>query len=82
MTTKKLQKRGVNYYSRPKYLASENSTNVEFVADFLGNVDCNHVFEIHSITESSGISSFAQFVHENEFDSFLSLVEERLECVY
>lgn len=79
------QKRGVNYYPRPPELGGDNATSEEFITDFLENIDCNFVFQIHSITPlltPLDLSSFVEFVTQNEFDTVLSGVEESLECVY
>lgn len=79
------KKRGVNYYPRPAELGDDSATSEEFVRDFLENIDCNFVFQIHSITPlmtSEDLNSFLDFVIESEFDTVLSGVEEILECVY
>lgn len=79
------KKRGVNYYPRPEELGGDSATSEDFITDFLDNIECNYVFQIHSITPlmtPSDLSSFVHFVIEHEFDTVLSGVEESLECVY
>lgn len=79
------KKRAVNYYARPIDLGNDQATSEGFVADFLRNVDCTYVVQIHSITpllSPKELKRFLSFVKDNQFDSILSGVEETLECVY
>lgn len=78
-------RRGVNYYSRPPHLGSDSATSEEFVADFLENIECDFVFQLHSITPlltSDELKGFVEFVGSSRFDTVLSGVEESLECLY
>ena len=77
--------RGVNYHSRPEELGSDEATSEEYINDFLLNVSCDYVIQIHSITplcSSSEIQRFVDFVSTNTCDTVLSGVEENLECVF
>lgn len=75
---------GANFYLRPEELGSDQATSEQFVGDFLLNVDCDYVVQLHSITpllDVSEISRFVAMVRTGEFDTLLSGVEDNLEHV-
>lgn len=80
------KKYGVNFYHRPKSLGNNKATSEEFVEDFLNNVQCVSLYQIHSITplmNSQQIRDFVIFSESNKhFNTVLSCVEDQIEVAY
>ena len=76
----------INFYKRPKLLGNNQATSEEFVEDFLNNIKCDTLYQIHSITpllDSKTIRSFFSFCEDNKhFDTVLSCVEDKIEVAY
>ena len=76
----------VRFYKRPDSLGDNVSTSEEFVQDFLTNVECEDLFQIHSITPllaPAEIKDFVIFCSENrQYDTVLSCIEDQIEVAY
>ena len=79
-------KHGVEFYKRPADLGNNTATSEEFVEDFLKNVKCSSLYQIHSITpllNTQQIKDFVSFSETNhEFDTVLSCIEDQIEVSY
>jgi CMP-N-acetylneuraminic acid synthetase len=77
---------GVSFYHRPACFGSNESTSEDFVADFFENIDCDILYQIHSITpllSSSEIKRFAEFCQENpSYDTVFSCIEDQIEVAF
>ena len=76
----------INFYKRSKFLGNNEATSEEFVEDFLNNIECVSLYQIHSITpllDSRTIRSFFSFCESNKhFDTVLSCIEDKIEVAY
>lgn len=74
---------GVKFYKRPEELGNNVSTSEEFVEDFLNQIHCEDLFQIHSITPlltPIEIRDFVAFCSNNrQFDTVLSCIEDQIE---
>ena len=80
------KKFGVNFYQRSNHLSTHSSTSEEFVEDFLRNVECESLFQVHSITPlltGKEIRKFTKFCIENpSFNTVLSCIEDQIEVAF
>lgn len=75
----------VNFYQRPQHLGNNQATSEQFVSDFLAHVDCEYIFQVHSIAPlltAQEVKGFVDFMLQNPCDALMSVVEENLECVF
>lgn len=79
-------KYGVYFYKRPLVLGNNASTSEEFVEDFLNNIECTSLYQIHSITpllNAKQIRDFVVFSEKNKnINTVLSCVEDQIEVAY
>ena len=77
---------GVNFYHRPPILGGNDATSEEFVEDFLNNVQCVSLYQIHSITpllDAQQIRDFVIFSESNKhYNTVLSCVNDQIEVAY
>ncbi|MDM7984936.1 MAG: NTP transferase domain-containing protein [Maricaulis sp.] len=74
---------GAKFHRRPEELGSNAATSEDFVAEFLQKIDCDRVFQIHSIAplaSATGIREFVEFSESSGCDTVLSCVNEQIEC--
>ena len=80
------EKFGVKFYHRPQSLGGNEATSEEFVEDFLSNIQCDSLYQIHSITplmNSQQIRSFVNFSESNKhYNTVLSCVDDQIEVAY
>lgn len=80
------EKYGVHFYKRPLILGSDVSTSEDFVKDFLDNIECTSLYQIHSITpllNAQQIRDFVLFSEENKtINTVLSCIEDQIEVGY
>jgi len=78
-------KYGINYYKRPNYLSSDESTNDEFAHEFLSNIGCDILIQILPtspfITQKE-IESFVNKMITNELDALVSVEHQQIACLY
>ena len=79
-------KLGVSFYHRPSSLGGNDSTSEDFVADFFEKVDCDILFQIHSITpllSPKDIRGFVKFCRDNqEYDTVFSCINDQIEVAF
>jgi len=79
------KKHHVKFYKRPVFLGNNETTSEEFVEDFLNNIECESLYQIHSITpllSSDYIREFVNFCENNDFDTVLSCIEDQIEVAF
>ncbi|MBO9395293.1 NTP transferase domain-containing protein [Shimia sp. R9_2] len=76
---------GVNFYQRPEQLGNSVATSEEFVYDFLKNVECDLLIQVHSIAPlltAEEVKSFAETFIASDADVMLSCIEDQIEVAY
>lgn len=80
------ESKNVNFYHRSADLGNNQATSEDFVYDFLSKIDCDNLYQVHSITpllDSNEILNFYNFCEENEnFDTVLSCIEDQIEVAF
>ena len=80
------KKHKVKFYKRPALLGNNQATSEEFVEDFLNNIECESLYQIHSITpllSAEKIREFVQFCESHpEFNTVLSCIHDQIEVAY
>jgi len=67
---------GILFYKRPQELATDKTTNREFVYDFLKHHDCDYVVMVNPTSpalKKETIDKFVEFVQGNDYDTVLSV---------
>ena len=76
----------ISFYHRDKKLGNNIATSEDFVFDFLNNIDCEHLYQIHSITPLLGVREIKNFYnfceHNLQFDTVLSCIEDQIEVAF
>lgn len=75
----------VAFYKRPEHLGDNNATSEDFVTDFLQNVDCTHLLQVHSIAPLLTAKEVAEFSAEfvnSDVDVMLSCIEDQIEVSF
>lgn len=76
---------GVEYYKRNPELCKNHIKQDEFNYDFLLNIDCEAVVMVNPVAplvEASDIDSAIQYYEENNFDTLITVKNERLHSFY
>lgn len=76
---------GVKFHKRPAHLGDNNATSEQFVREFLEARHCELVFQVHSIAPlltAAEIREFVEAMTKGNYDAFMSVVEENLECLH
>ncbi len=76
---------GVNFYQRPEDLGNSVATSEQFVYDFLKNVDCDFLIQVHSIAPlltAEEIKNFAGAFIASDADVMLSCIQDRIEVAF
>ena len=80
------QRNKVFFYHRPSKLGDNESTSEEFVEDFITNVGCENLYQIHSITplfSSEEIRKFVLYCENNsELDTILTCIHDQIEVAH
>ena len=79
------EKCGARFHKRPRELASDQSTNEDFLPEFLKKHDCDYLFMVNStspLLENSTLQKFYNYVVENKFDAVFSVENEFAECFF
>jgi len=74
--------RGVKFHKRPEELARSTATNRDFTYEFLKEHDCDYVVMVNTtspLLRPSTLISFVEYVNNNDYDTILSVVEEKEE---
>ena len=78
-------KYGINFYKRPKYLSSNESTNDEFAYEFLKNIECDILIQIlptSPFISKQEIEDFVNTMVSNSVDTLVSVEHKQIACVY
>lgn len=76
---------GVKFYQRPAELGNSVATSEQFVYDFLKNVDCDVLFQVHSIAPlltADEVGAFVKAFLGSEHDVMLACIEDKIEVAY
>ena len=76
---------GIKFYQRPTELGNSIATSEQFVYDFLKNVDCDLLLQVHSIAPllSAGeVKAFTETFQGSDADVMLACIEDKIEVAY
>lgn len=76
---------GVKFYERNPELAKSEVTNDQFAFDFLKNIKCDFLFQVlptSPLLTPEDIRRFVSYMISNNFDTVLSVKEERIEALF
>jgi CMP-N-acetylneuraminic acid synthetase len=76
---------GIKFYQRPEALGNSVATSEQFVYDFLKNVECDLLIQVHSIApllSAAEVKAFAEAFIASDADVMLSCIEDRIEVAY
>ncbi len=79
------EKNDVKSYKRESLLADNISTSEDFIFDFLRNVSCSHVIQVHTIApllDYKEVKDFSSAFIKSNADVYLAGIEEQIECIY
>lgn len=75
----------VKFYQRPEELGNSIATSEQFVYDFLKNVECDLLVQVHSIApllSAEEVKSFSEAFIASDADVMLSCIEDQIEVAY
>jgi len=76
---------GVKFYQRPAELGNSVATSEQFVYDFLKNVDCDLLIQVHSIAPlltMEEVRDFTEAFKTSGKEVMLSCIEDQIEVAY
>lgn len=76
---------GIKFYQRPEELGNSTATSEQFVYDFLKNVECDFLIQVHSIAPlltAGEVKGFAEAFVTSDADVMLSCIEDQIEVAY
>jgi CMP-N-acetylneuraminic acid synthetase len=76
---------GVKFYQRPEALGNSVATSEQFVYDFLKNVECDRLVQVHSIApllSAEEVKSFAETFIASDANVMLSCINDLIEVAY
>lgn len=76
---------GIKFYQRPEELGNSVATSEQFVYDFLKNVECDRLVQVHSIApllSAEEVKAFAEAFIASEANVMLSCIEDLIEVAY
>lgn len=76
---------GIKFYQRPEELGNSVATSEQFVYDFMKNVDCDLLIQVHSIAPlltGAEVQAFAEHFRDSDCDVMLSCIEDQIEVAY
>lgn len=74
---------GVQFHKRPEELANNTATSEQYVYEFLKACSCDYLFQVHTIAPlltAKQITGFTRAMLNSDYDVFLSVVNEQIEC--
>lgn len=80
-----VQKLGAKFHERPAELAGDKATNREFTYEFLQRHSCDYVVMVNPtspLLREETVKNFMTFVDCNDYDTVLSVVEEKEETFF
>lgn len=75
----------VEFHKRSLELASDSATNQDFTSEFLRVHECDYVIMVNPtspLLQPETIKRFCEYVKGGEFDTVVSVLEERAECFF
>tara|TARA_Y100001936_G_C16045783_1_gene654525 strand:+ start:275 stop:937 length:663 start_codon:yes stop_codon:yes gene_type:complete len=72
----------VHFYKRSKVLADDKSTSEDYIYDFIKNINCNNIFQVHSIApllKTKEIEDFVNYFNKKNYNTLLSYNDSILE---
>jgi len=82
---KAIQVLGAKFHKRPPELATDTATNRDFTYEFMQKHECDYIVMVNTtspLLRQETINRFLDFVEENDFDTVLSVLEEKAETFY
>lgn len=76
---------GVQFHKRPSELANDKATNREFTYEFLQKHICDYVVMINPtspLLRRETVMNFLDYVEKNDFDTVISVIEEKEETFF
>lgn len=76
---------GIRFYQRPEKLGNSVATSEQFVYDFLKNVDCDTLLQVHSIAPlltADEVRAFTETFIASDNDVMLACIEDKIEVAY
>ncbi|TMV92398.1 cytidyltransferase [Thioclava sp. BHET1] len=76
---------GIKFYQRPEELGNSVATSEQFVYDFLKNVPCERLVQVHSIAPlltAEEVKSFSETFINSDADVMLSCIHDQIEVAY
>lgn len=76
---------GVNFYQRPAELGNSVATSEQFVHDFLENVECDHLLQVHSIAPlltAEEVRDFTNSFLTSDYSVMIACIEDQIEVAY
>jgi CMP-N-acetylneuraminic acid synthetase len=76
---------GVLFHRRPQQLGDNQATSEQYIADFLENVSCSYLVQVHSIAPllmPAEIRAFVRALQESHFDCMLAVENIQIECIF
>jgi CMP-N-acetylneuraminic acid synthetase len=76
---------GVNFYQRPKELGNSVATSEQFVFDFLENVPCDNLLQVHSIAPlltAAEVRAFAETFVKSDCSVMIACIEDQIEVAH
>ncbi len=73
----------VRFYQRPESLGDNNATSEQYISNFLTNITCDYIFQIHSIAPlitTEEIKGFVQYMMNSKYDALMSCTDIQIEC--
>ena len=80
-----VQRLGGQFHHRPVHLASDTATNREFTYEFMQKHPCDYVVMLNTtspLLRQETVENFFGYVNENDFDTVLSVVNEKEETFF
>lgn len=80
-----IQDMGAKFHRRPLELASDTATNREFTYEFLQKHECDYVVMVNTtspLLRQDTIKSFLTFLEDNDYDTVVSVIEEKEETFF
>ena len=79
------EKNGIKFHRRPPELSTDTATNVDFTTEFLEKHECDYVIMVNPtspLLRQDTLNSFCQYILDNDFDTVLSVADEKAESFY
>lgn len=76
---------GIKFYQRPEELGNSFATSEQFVYDFLKNVACDRLVQVHSVApllKAAEVKAFSETFIESDAQVMLSCIEDQIEVAF